>query len=76
MDELLGLTDIARVCGVSRHRINNWIAKGADFPEPDFRNDRIRTWKSSRLPEIQQWIAEYLPTLNVKLMTKGGYRNE
>src|SRR5437588_6342159 len=57
--ELLGISDIARLAGVSRNVVANWRTRHSDFPTPAaeptagpvFRRDDVAEWLAKRRPE-------------------------
>jgi type I restriction enzyme M protein len=57
--ELLGMTDIARLAGVSRSVVANWRARHSDFPPPAaeptagpvFRREDVAEWLAKNRPE-------------------------
>lgn len=57
--ELVSVTEIAEMLGVSRQRVNQLVEAYGDFPEPEARLAIGRVWRRS---SIEQW-AEAHPRL-------------
>ena len=69
-DELVGITEIAKLARVSRQAVANWRARFPDFPDPVaelrsgpvFRGSQVRKWLRSRRVSM----AYVISTINLK----------
>lgn len=52
MEELVGLTEVATLVGISRQRVLQLIESDPDFPEPAAQMARGRVWKRA---DIEKW---------------------
>jgi predicted DNA-binding transcriptional regulator AlpA len=52
MEELVGLTEVATLVGISRQRVLQLIESDPDFPEPAAQMARGRVWKKL---DIEKW---------------------
>ena len=69
-DDLLGISEIAKIAGVSRQAVANWRKRSSDFPRPIaelasgpiFRRSHVRVWL--RKKEVP--MADVFSTINLK----------
>jgi hypothetical protein len=54
--KLLGVADIAAMCGVEAKTVSIWRLRYADFPEPDVTVGEIAGWDPARAEEIRAWM--------------------
>jgi hypothetical protein len=54
--KLLGVADIAAMCGVEPKTISIWRLQYADFPEPDITVGETAGWDPGRAAEIKTWM--------------------
>jgi hypothetical protein len=54
--KLLGVTDIAALCGVEPKTVSIWRLRYADFPEPDVTVGETAGWDPGRAEEIRAWM--------------------
>jgi hypothetical protein len=54
--KLLGVADIAAMCGVEPKTVSIWRLRYADFPEPDVTVGETAGWDSRRADEIRAWM--------------------
>jgi hypothetical protein len=54
--KLLGVADIAAMCGVEAKTVSIWRLRYADFPEPDVAVGEIAGWDPVRAEEIRTWM--------------------
>jgi predicted DNA-binding transcriptional regulator AlpA len=52
VEELVGLTEVATLVGISRQRVLQLIESDPDFPEPAAQMARGRVWKKA---DIVKW---------------------
>lgn len=54
--KLLGVADIAAMCGVEPKTVSIWRLRYADFPEPDITVGDTAGWDPGRAEEIRAWM--------------------
>jgi hypothetical protein len=54
--KLLGVADIAGICGVEPKTVSIWRLRYADFPEPDVTVGETAGWDPGRTEEIRAWM--------------------
>ena len=54
--KLLGVADIAAMCGVEAKTVSIWRLRYADFPEPDVTVGETAGWDPARAEEIRAWM--------------------
>ena len=54
--KLLGVGDIAAMCGVEPKTVSIWRLRYADFPEPDVAVGETAGWDPGRAEEIRAWM--------------------
>lgn len=54
--KLLGVANIAAMCGVEAKTVSIWRLRYADFPEPDVTVGEIAGWDPARAEEIRAWM--------------------
>jgi hypothetical protein len=54
--KLLGVGDIAAMCGVEPKTVSIWRLRYADFPEPDVTVGETAGWDPGRAEEISAWM--------------------
>lgn len=54
--KLLGVADIAGICGVEPKTVSIWRLRYADFPEPDVTVGETAGWDPGRAEEIRAWM--------------------
>jgi hypothetical protein len=54
--KLLGVGDIATMCGVEPKTVSIWRLRYADFPEPDVTVGETAGWDPGRAKEITAWM--------------------
>jgi hypothetical protein len=54
--KLLGVADIAAMCGVEPKTVSMWRLRYADFPEPDITVGGTAGWDPGRAEEIKAWM--------------------
>jgi hypothetical protein len=54
--KLLGVADIAAMCGVEPKTVSIWRLRYADFPEPDITVGETAGWDPGRAEEIKAWM--------------------
>ncbi len=68
-DELMNLTDVARLAGVNKSAVTNWRGRYEDFPKPVptsergifFKREAVLAWLGSNRPDsfrLEQWLWE------------------
>jgi type I restriction enzyme M protein len=68
-DDLMSLSDVARVAGVNKSAVTNWKDRHRDFPRPVptsargifFRREAVLTWLEANRPDrfrLEQWLWE------------------
>jgi hypothetical protein len=55
--KLLGVADIAAMCGVESKTVSIWRLRYADFPEPDVTVGETAGWDPGRAEEIRTWMS-------------------
>jgi hypothetical protein len=55
--EMLGVADIAAMCGVEPKTVSIWRQRYDDFPEPDVTVGGTAGWDPGRADEIRVWMA-------------------
>jgi hypothetical protein len=54
--KLLGVADIADLCGVEPKTVSMWRLRYSDFPEPDVTIGETAGWDCARSEEIRAWM--------------------
>lgn len=54
--QMLGVSDIAAMCGVEPKTVSMWRQRYPDFPEPDVEVGEAAGWDPSRADEIRAWM--------------------
>jgi hypothetical protein len=54
---MLGVADIAAMCGVEPKTVSIWRLRYADFPEPDVKVGETAGWDPGRAEEIRVWMS-------------------
>lgn len=55
--KMLGVTDIAAMCGVEPKTVSMWRLRYPDFPEPDVTVGETAGWDPRRAEEIKSWMS-------------------
>lgn len=57
-DDLIGVTEIARVHGVAKNSAWRWTKRAGDFPEPALELASGRVWRRA---DVEAWAKRTLP---------------
>lgn len=73
MDEIIGLSEIAKLANTSTAAVNNWINRYSDFPSPV---SQIQAGKFYNCSQVESWLRKKGKIMGAKVISfinlKGG----